>query len=287
MIPEHILTSDFYEYLHDKYNDQSFLDDMNYVNYDEITNIEQFEEYVDDCIYWRAKNVPYIVLDYAVKNIDINIVTELEKKYGPKNDVIKKIKWCNEYSLYIDEWQLYVESKKSNYECYFKKPLDNQTIRSIYYFDGDTCDEIKLRKNLCELCEAFVINGYLDCLKYANINEYPWNYLTCASASEYGQLECLKYLHENGCPWSEETCSRAKTFECLKYAYENGCLCDQDIIDNYTRPDKDTYDEQPKKEKLKKYNEHVFELTTKIRELEKKNKMLEDELKTAKQKINL
>jgi hypothetical protein len=79
-------------------------------------------------------------------------------------------------------------------------------------------------------CSNAVINGQLDCLKYARENGCPWNTWTCTYAAKYGHIECLKYARENGCPWNEVTCFYAADnghLTCLKYARENGCPWDK------------------------------------------------------------
>jgi len=64
-----------------------------------------------------------------------------------------------------------------------------------------------------------------EILKWARINDCPWDESTCTGAVLEGHLEIIKWLRENDCPWDEFTCSNAALkghFE-IKWLYL-GCI---------------------------------------------------------------
>ena len=59
-------------------------------------------------------------------------------------------------------------------------------------------------------CRVIAKNGYLEVLKWARQNGYPWNSDTCIYAAYNGHFEILKWARLNGCPWDLKTESFAK-----------------------------------------------------------------------------
>ena len=101
----------------------------------------------------------------------------------------------------------------------YKSPLDKTDIMTKKYYNKDW----KFLCNCNSIISNAVINGHLDCLKYAHENGCEWDSKTCYGAAQYGHLDCLKYAHENGCEWNVEICWIAAGkghLDCLKYAHE-------------------------------------------------------------------
>lgn len=61
-------------------------------------------------------------------------------------------------------------------------------------------------KNLCTLA---AYHAYLEALKWARNNGFPWDENTCQSAADKGHLEILEWARKNNCPWDENTCAYA------------------------------------------------------------------------------
>ena len=81
-------------------------------------------------------------------------------------------------------------------------------------------------KSAKELSLYFGQCGYLNCLKFFHVNNYPVNEYICFISSLTGHLDCLKYVRGNGYPWDEDVCHMAAFggfLDCLKYAHKNGC----------------------------------------------------------------
>ncbi len=76
------------------------------------------------------------------------------------------------------------------------------------------------------LCEAAVMYGQLECLKYLHESGYAWTshiYIACA---QFDKVECAEYIYKNGCPWHPQLCRISAQFgsiNVLKFAHLNGC----------------------------------------------------------------
>ena len=77
--------------------------------------------------------------------------------------------------------------------------------------------------NICKYAAKY---GHLEMLKWAKLNECWWNKYICSKAAYGGHLEILKWARKNECPWNEYTCSNAAKnnhLEVLKWARKKGC----------------------------------------------------------------
>jgi len=178
-------------------------------------------------------------------NLESSDNFEILKKYYKNDLIIYSINdffhilytlryWCIEkipYEIYD-----YVLANKIIIKKYYK------LLKDIFY-DFFFINEFRIllkykRKNIVDICAE---EGFLNLLKYAHENGYPWTEKTCYIASRDGYLSCLKYAHENGCPWDVKTCYLASLnghLDCLKYAHENGCpwnkiTCEYAVIDGH------------------------------------------------------
>ena len=157
---------------------------------------------------------------------------------------IQKDKFENEIKINnIDDLYKYLEIVRywmvidCPHEIYDYLKLNQNIINLSYikekFYDLPFLDEFKIlcstinkKKTKYFFCREASKKGYLNLLKYANKNGYPWNESTCTGAATNGHFKCLKYAYENGCPWTKDTCDYAALnghSECLEYAYENEC----------------------------------------------------------------
>src|SRR6185369_5548540 len=107
-------------------------------------------------------------------------------------------------------------------------PKDLNNICCSYLTDEECLyvnkEWTKFNKNY--VCYIAAQNGWLDLLKWARQNEYPWNSWTCSDAALNGHLEVLKWARQNGCEWNSIVCSYAAEnghLEVLKWAKLKGC----------------------------------------------------------------
>ena len=145
------------------------------------------------------------------------------------NEIIKEfLKYLNlgdKYALLFVSKRFALFVGKQECERIMEKIIKYGTVNQLLWAEKM---DYKYDKN--EICETAALGGNLEILRYAHINEYPWDELTCTYAAKKGHLECLVYAHENECAWDWYTCSNAAEngkLECLKYAHENGCPWDE------------------------------------------------------------
>ena len=125
------------------------------------------------------------------------------------------------------------------------KFFDRYPIKKLSFIEliSDCNDNVEIIKWACMngylmdkmTCTYVASYGYLNILKYLHNHEVPWNEKTCENAGRNGNLDCLKYAHKNGCPWNEYTCAHTAAYghlDCLKYAHENGCPWDNETCVN-------------------------------------------------------
>jgi hypothetical protein len=59
------------------------------------------------------------------------------------------------------------------------------------------------------VCECAAFNGYLNVIKWARENNFPWDESTCDSAVMGGHLDCFIWVVENGCLFDRSIMHRA------------------------------------------------------------------------------
>src|SRR5436190_13832787 len=69
--------------------------------------------------------------------------------------------------------------------------------------------QFKIDKNPRDFCLYAVKNSYLELLKWAHENGYPWHQDVCDYLARKGHFETLKWAKENGCEINSYVCSRA------------------------------------------------------------------------------
>ena len=96
------------------------------------------------------------------------------------------------------------------------------TISLIEFFN-----KTKVKKEIHELlCPAAAMHGDLELLKWARLNNYPWNEATTLLAAKYDHLEVLKWAHSEGCPWDADVtlyATKKGHLEVLKWAIWKAC----------------------------------------------------------------
>ena len=153
------------------------------------------------------------------------------------------LEYTNEISIYC-----YYQTSKSN-----KKILSELIQTKMIRIDNKHL----MRKNLCTIAAE---NGYLNILKWARKNYYPWDEKTCTNAAKNGHLNILKWCRKNKCtvswnittrneaiftdnfkilnlecndicpPRNNNTCTEASKnghLKILKWARNNGCSWDK------------------------------------------------------------
>jgi len=111
-----------------------------------------------------------------------------------------------------------------SFVCHYLKNLfqyDKKRIleRAISYetWYGTWCQNI---------CENAAGKGYLQVIKWARDNGFPWDEHTCSIAAFKGHLDVLKWCRKNECHWDEYThyCAlKENHLKMLTWCIKNGC----------------------------------------------------------------
>ena len=118
----------------------------------------------------------------------------------------------NEISIYC-----YYQTSKSN-----KKILSELIQTKMINIDN----KYSIQENLCTMAAEY---GYLNILKWARKNYYPWDENTCSNAAKNGHLKLLKWARKNKrtrIHWNITTRHEAiftDNFEILKMTYGDIC----------------------------------------------------------------
>jgi len=142
--------------------------------------------------------------------------------YGYKNHKNKMPKFIKNISLRLLSASVVKENFNSDD---ISKVLPKHITSSVTSIDTCCTKQVSLPKS-ADLCAEAVMNGHLECLKYAHEHGCEWDSETCSIAAWKGHVDCLKYAREHGCEWDKYTtlnAARKGHLDCLKYAYENGC----------------------------------------------------------------
>ena len=96
---------------------------------------------------------------------------------------------------------------------------------------GDVAELTRLHRSGSTLdstvCDIAVINGHLDCIKYAHEHGCPFSRNIVSYAAMYGHLDCLQYVWEHGGTHTNSHqlimhCAMGGSLECLRFLFDKG-----------------------------------------------------------------
>ena len=257
-IPEWQQDSQFFDNLLDGSNlDDVFTISSNFIRDDVVSNVEDFEQVYNICVYFMLKNIPYSLLDFLmIFNNDDKYQKLRERHYELMSDWwgifdivyynrdkkhresasllfaergnIKMVEFYSKRCIPISFFHC-IEASTSNKEC-LDYCLRNKT--SVF---SDKDDENVF---YAECFETAISNNNLDCMQYLlkirpGLISHDDAEQFSIKAVEKGYLSSLTFLHKNGFPWDSFTTNVAAQLgskQCLEYAMVNGCPYNVEIL---------------------------------------------------------
>jgi hypothetical protein len=256
-IPEWQHDSQFFDNLLDGSNlDDVFTISSNFIRNDVVSNVEDFEQVYNICVYFMLKNIPYSLLDFLmIFNNDDKYQKLRERHYELMSDWwgIFDIVYYNRDKKHRESASL-LFAERGNIkmvEFYSKRGIPISFFHCIEASTSNKeCLDYCLRNKTSVFSDKDDENVFYAECTFLHKNGFPWNSFTTNVAAQLGSKQCLEYAMVNGCPYNVEILYVA-TSDCYQYLIENypeefgGSDIDSDIGSdddyNYTRP----YDARP------------------------------------------
>lgn len=236
-----------------------------------LDNVDDLQRLLCSLSYWVVECIPEDALEFVLRSEAADVIPILDQfeHAFPKLTVLKAILSSPMPSTTVAIQCGSLEVLMFLHERLGNSLPDNSVDLAAEYGYLDCliyCNKRQVQRSSHRACEAAVLKGHVEILKYLIDSKYPWRDDLLAEAAGYGQLECLQLLHKyrqqtergrvihppvcleaarNGhldCLmfahevhyfWGENVCAEAAAnghLDCLIYLREHGCPWSEDVM---------------------------------------------------------